>query len=141
MPKTAKVEDGASDAPGLIPGALPGGTPGSVTNVVKDIPVATARLPQQKIRVSSGVAQGQLIHQVQPAYPTQAKLAGISGTVVLQAVVGKDGSVQNVKALRGPPLLVQSAVDAVKQWKYKPFAVNGEASEAEVEINLKFASQ
>src|SRR5271166_5403127 len=98
-------------------------------------------MPQQKVRVSSGVAQGQLVHQVQPAYPPQARLAGISGTVVLQAVVSKDGTVQNVKAVRGPPILIQPAVDAVKQWRYKPFAVNGEASEAEVEINLKFAPQ
>ncbi len=143
MPKTAvRTEEVATaEAPGSVPGALPGGVSGNVTNVVKDVPVSTPRLPQQKIRVSSGVAQGQLIHQVQPAYPPQAKLAGISGTVVLQAVVSKDGTVQNVKALRGPPILIQPAVDAVRQWRYKPFAVNGEAAEAEVEINLKFASQ
>ncbi len=142
MPKTmARVEEGGTsgEAPGSIPGALPGGISGSVTNVVKDVPLSTPKLPAQKIRVSSGVAQGQLVHQVNPVYPPQAKVAGIGGTVVLQAVVNKDGTVQNVKALKGPPIFIQSAVDAVKQWRYKPFAINGEASEAEVEINLKFA--
>ena len=89
--------------------------------------------------MSSGVAQGQLIHQVAPIYPAQAKLAQINGTVVVQAVVGKDGSVTKVKALRGPPILIQSALEAVRQWRYKPFAVNGEPAEADVEISLKFA--
>jgi periplasmic protein TonB len=143
MPKTARVEEGgtSAEAPGMVPGALPGTAPGNVTNIVKDVPVSSPKLPQQKLRVSSGVAQGQLIHEVQPSYPPQAKLAKIGGTVVLQVTVSKDGKVQNVKALRGPPILIQPAVDAVKQWRYKPFAVNGEASEAEVEINLNFAPQ
>ena len=96
-------------------------------------------MPTPRIRVSSGVAQGQLIHQVTPVYPAQAKLAQINGTVVLQAVVGKDGSVTKVKALRGPPILIESALQAVRQWRYKPFAVNGEPAEADIEISLKFA--
>jgi periplasmic protein TonB len=142
MPKTmARAEESGAtgEAPGSVPGALPGALSGNVTNVVKDVPVANPKLPVQKVRVSSGVAQGQLIHQVNPVYPPQAKIAGLGGTVVLQALVSKDGTVQNVKALKGPPIFIQSAVDAVKQWRYKPFAVNGEASEAEVEINLNFA--
>lgn len=142
MPKTvARADEAPGEAPGSVPGALPGGYGGNLTGVVKDVPVSTPKMPTQKIRVSSGVAQGQLVHQVNPVYPPQAKIAGLGGTVVLQALVSKDGTVQNVKALKGPPIFIQSAVDAVKQWRYKPFAVNGEASEAEVEINLKFAPQ
>ncbi len=138
MPKTvvAKVDDPVN--PAGMPGQVPGGVPNSMSNLMKDVSVATPKPPAQKIRVSSGVAQGQLIHQVTPVYPLQAKLSGIQGTVVLQAVVGKDGSVQNVHAVRGPPMLVQSALDAVKQWRYKPFSVNGEPAEAEVEVNVKF---
>jgi len=141
MPKVAAVTDGSSngDSPGSVPGALPGGVPNSLTNIARDVPAGGRSIPTPRIRVSSGVAQGQLIHEVAPIYPAQAKLAGINGTVVLQAEIGKDGSVQKVKALRGPPILIQSALAAVKQWRYKPFAVNGEPAEADVEINLKFA--
>ncbi len=127
----------ATGAPGLVPGALPSGAANSVPNFVKD-PVTTPKIPVQKIRVSSGVAQGQLIHQVLPVYPQQARSAGVGGTVVLQAVIGKDGTVQNLHALRGPPMLLQSALDAVKQWRYKPFAVNGEPAEADIEVNVNF---
>jgi periplasmic protein TonB len=129
----------SAEAPGPVPGALPGGVPNSVTNVVKDVPLASPKVSAQKIKVSSGVAQGQLIHQVTPSYPNEARVGGVHGTVVLQAVVGKDGKVQDVRALSGPPMLVKPAMDAVKQWRYRPFTVNGEAAEADVEINVKFA--
>jgi periplasmic protein TonB len=144
IPKTVatasgEAPSGAAEQPGVVPGAVPGGVPSNVTNVAKDVPLASPRLSTQKIRVSSGVAQGQLIHQVTPSYPNEARQSGVHGTVVLQAVVGKDGKVQDVRALSGPPMLVKSAVDAVKQWRYRPFTVNGEAAEADVEINVKFA--
>jgi len=144
IPKNAAVKadeasaTGLGEAPGIVPGALPGGVANAVPNIVRDGPTNSPKLPAQKIRVSSGVAQGQLIHQVTPSYPVQARLAGIHGTVVLQAVIGKDGKVQNVHALRGPAMLVQPALDAVKQWRYKPFAVNGEPAEADIEVNVNF---
>ncbi len=94
--------------------------------------------PAQKLRVSSGVAEGQLIHQVSPKYPSQARQAHIQGTVALQAVIGKDGSVQGLRVLSGPPLLVPAAMEAVKEWRYKPFYLNGEASDADTQINVKF---
>ena len=144
IPKTvalpsAEAPAGAVEQPGTVPGAVPGGVASNVTNVVKDVPLASPKISAQKIRVSSGVAQGQLIHQVTPSYPNEAREGGVHGTVVLQVVVGKDGKVQDVHAVSGPPLLVKPAVDAVKQWRYRPFTVNGEASEADVEINVKFA--
>ncbi len=139
MPKTAAPEEASNGAGAGIAGALPNTLPASLTNIEKNVPAQATNVPTQKIKVSSGVAQGQLIHQVAPVYPDQAKLAQIRGTVVVQAVVGKDGSVQKVKALRGPPILIQSAVDAVKQWRYKPFSVNGEPAEADIEISLKFS--
>jgi len=109
----------------------------AISNVV-DIPVSQPQASQQKLKVSSGVAQGSLVHQVAPVYPRQARLDGIQGTVVLQATVGKDGRVRSVHAMGGPPMLVQPAVDAVKQWRYKPFSLNGEPAEAEIQINVKF---
>jgi periplasmic protein TonB len=134
MPKAAiKSEDNSN----VAPPSVPIGAGNGLTNVV-DVPVSQPQVSQQKVKVSSGVAQGSLVHEVAPSYPRQARLDGIQGTVVLQATVGKDGRVQSVHALRGPPMLVQPAVDAVKQWRYKPFSLNGEPAEADIQINVKF---
>ena len=84
------------------------------------------------------MAQGLLIHQVSPQYPLLARQSGIQGTVVLQAVIGKDGTVQNVHAISGPSMLTQAAVNAVKQWRYQPYYLNGEPVEADTQINVKF---
>jgi protein TonB len=108
--------------------------PGSL---VSSIPTAQPKLAQ-KVQVSSGVAQGLLVHQVTPSYPTQARQAHVQGTVVLQALIGKDGSVRNLHALSGPPMLTQAALDAVKQWRYKPYYLDGQPVEAETQINVKF---
>jgi TonB family protein len=104
-------------------------------------PAATAPPPASTgpQKVSSGVAQGLLIRQVAPQYPQAARQAHISGTVVLQVVIGKDGSVQSLHALSGPALLIPSAMEAVKQWHYKPYQLNGEPVEANTQINVKFS--
>jgi periplasmic protein TonB len=128
--------NGATGVPGSVPGGSPSVVPNSVTNIVRSTPVAKPAAP--KVRVSSGVAQGQLIYQVPPVYPVPARQANIQGTVVLQAVIGKDGTVKNVKALHGHSMLRQAAVNAVKQWRYKPFLLNGEPTEAEIQINVNF---
>ncbi|MFI5116232.1 MAG: TonB family protein [Terriglobales bacterium] len=113
---------------------LSGKVPGSL---VSSIPTAQPKLAPT-VQVSSGVAQGLLVHQVTPRYPAQARQARVQGTVVLQALIGKDGSVRNLHALSGPPMLTQAAVDAVKQWKYKPYYLDGQPVEAETQINVKF---
>lgn len=104
-------------------------------------PAATAPPPASAgpQKVSSGVAQGLLVRQVAPQYPQAARQARVQGTVVLQVVIGKDGSVQSLHALSGPPLLVPSAMDAVKQWRYKPYQLNGVPVEANTQINVKFS--
>jgi protein TonB len=132
---------GATEVPDSVPRGVPVGVPNSVTNIIRDIPVAEPKLAAQaaqKVRVSSGVAQGLLIRQVAPLYPLQARQAHIQGTVVLQAVIGKDGSVQSVHALSGHPMLIKAAGDAVKQWRYKPYYLNGEPVEADTQINVNF---
>jgi len=141
-PPRVKKEDTASDTALDMPASVPGGVPNqnAVVNIAKSFPTAQPKMAPQQVKVSSGVAEGLLIHQVKPQYPSQARQAHIQGTVVLQAVIGKDGSVQSVKAIRGPsPMLTQAAVEAVKQWKYKPYSLNGEAVEAETEIDVKFS--
>jgi protein TonB len=126
------------EMPAAIPGGLPNAPPSSVANIPASIPVDAPNTAVQKVRVSSGVAQGLLIHQVTPKYPPLARQTRIQGTVVLQAVIGKDGTVQNLHVLSGHPMLTQAAMDAVKQWRYKPYYVNGEPVEADTQINVNF---
>jgi periplasmic protein TonB len=92
----------------------------------------------QKARVSQGVMQGLLIHQVKPTYPPLARQARIQGSVVLQAVIAKDGSIQNLRLVSGHPMLAPAAIDAVKQWRYKPYFLNGEPVEVETQITVNF---
>jgi len=135
----AKAEEagsgGAPEAPNVV---LPNSTPSSLGNIVKSFPIAEPKIATPRIRVSSGVAQGQLVHRVSPQYPESVRLSGVRGTVALEATIGKDGSVQNVHALSGPRQLVQPAMDAVKQWRYKPFSLNGQPAEADIQININF---
>lgn len=82
--------------------------------------------------------RARLLRQVQPVYPSIARAARISGPVVLQATIGKNGAVKNLDVVNSNPLLDQAAMDAVKQWRYKPWIVNGEPVEVETEITVNF---
>ncbi len=129
---------------------------GAARNVTLDLPRArfvarvsapgTPRAPQSAaptpIRVGGMVQFMKLIQKVTPEYPPVAQAAGIEGTVDLQAVIGKDGSVLNVHALSGPDHdLVQAAIDAVRQWRYSPTLLNGEPVEVSTQISVQFALQ
>lgn len=88
--------------------------------------------------VSRGVSEGLLIHQVKPSYPPIALTAHIQGEVVLQAVIGKDGTIQNLRIVSGHPMLIKAAVDAVQQWRYRPYMLNGEPVEVETQVRVTF---
>jgi protein TonB len=92
----------------------------------------------ETLKISQGVTQGLLIKRVPPSYPPTAKQMHIQGTVQLEASIGKNGNVTNVKALSGDPLLAHSAIDAVKQWKYKPYTLNNEPVEIQTQITVNF---
>jgi len=96
------------------------------------------RTAPKRWRVSEGVAQGLLIRDVKPVYPRIAQAAGVQGEVVLQAVIGKDGRIENLHAISGNPLLVKAALDAVQQWRYRPYLLNGEPVEVETQITVRF---
>jgi protein TonB len=81
------------------------------------------------------------IVKVQPVYPPLAKQARIQGVVILEAIIGKDGAVTEVKVISGHPLLQQAAIDAVSQWKYKPTLLNGEPVEVVTTVTVNFAFQ
>lgn len=93
---------------------------------------------QTKARVSQGVMEGFLAGKVLPEYPPIARAAGIEGTVVLQATISKTGTIENVRVVSGPIMLQRAAVDAVRQWRYRPYLLNGEPVEVETTVNVQF---
>lgn len=131
---------GVAGVVGGVPGGVPGGAVGGVLGgIISGTPTAVPKVATpQRVRVSQGVSQGLLIHQVKPSYPPLARQARIQGIVVLQAVIGKDGSIQNLKVVSGHPMLAPAALEAVKQWKYKPYYLNGEPVEVDTTINVNF---
>jgi len=125
---------------GGVPGGVPGGQMGGVIGgIISSTPVAVPKVATpQRVRVSAGVTEGLLIHKVQPTYPPLARSARIQGQVVLQAVIGKDGTIQGLHAVSGHPMLTPAAIDAVKQWRYKPYFLNGEPVEVDTQITVNF---
>jgi protein TonB len=122
-----------------VPGGTGSGVPNAViTNLVQNTPAIPRLAAPSKVRVSSGVAQGLLVRQVKPAYPPLAMQARIQGTVVLQAVIAKDGTVQALRVVSGHPLLVPAAIEAVKLWRYKPYLLNDQPVEVDTQINVNF---
>ena len=99
---------------------------------------ANASLPGLSAPVSQGVSGGQLLHRVPPVYPAEARLPRLEGTVILAATIMEDGTVRDVKVVEGPPVLAQSAVDAVKHWRYKPFELDGKPVKNEIGITIDF---
>jgi len=118
--------------------ALPspaGATSSSALNAVLS---ARVSLPGLGVPVSQGVSGGQLVHRVPPVYPAQARVQRLEGKVVLAAVILEDGTLRDVKVIEGQPLLAQSAVDAVKHWRYKPYVLDGKPVKNETRITVDF---
>ncbi|HEY9126249.1 MAG TPA: energy transducer TonB [Acidobacteriaceae bacterium] len=90
-------------------------------------------------RVSSGVVEGLLLAHVTPAYPQIAQAAHVEGDVVLGAVISTEGRVERLHVVSGPPLLREAAIGAVKDWRYKPYLLNGKAVEVETTITVRFS--
>lgn len=89
-------------------------------------------------RIISQLSEGQLVNRVEPIYPPICKISGIQGQVKLHAIIGRDGKIQSLSAVSGHPLLVRAALDAVEQWRYRPYVLNGEAVEVETFITVNF---
>lgn len=129
---------------GGVPGGVVGGMPGGVLNEVLHgaggMPVlakAPAATPK-RIRVPASTAEANLVYDVAPKYPPEAGRARIEGTVVLLAVIAKDGTVEDVRVESGLPVLAQAAIEAVKQWRYRPYLLNGEPAEVDSRITINF---
>jgi protein TonB len=132
---------GGGGVPGGVPGGIPGGTAGGVIGGILN--AAAANIPKiaapVRVRVSTGVATGLLIRKVTPTYPQLAKQARIQGSVVLQAEISKDGTIQNLQLISGHPMLAPAAIEAVKQWRYKPYLLNGEPVAVETQVVVNFS--
>ena len=144
---------GAVGVVGGVPGGVPGGTPGGVIGgIIGSVPSAAppppppppvkAEAPKpvtpQRIRVGGNVQQAKLLNQPRPVYPPLAKQARIQGVVRLNAIISKDGTIQNLSVISGHPLLVPAAMEAVKQWRYAPTLLNGEPVEVVTQIDVNF---
>ena len=121
--------EGLGGSSGGVIGGLFAGTPA---------PKVKAEAPK-KINISGGVAAGMLLQKVTPQYPPIAKAARVSGTVVLQANISKTGAIENLKVISGPQMLQQAAMDAVRQWRYRPYLLNNEPVEVETTVNVIFS--
>jgi len=125
---------------GGVPGGVPGGSMGGVMgSILSSTPVAVPKIATpQRVRVSAGVTAGLLVRKVNPAYPPLARQARIQGTVILQAQISKTGEIENLQLVSGHPMLAPAAIEAVKQWKYRPYLLNGEPVEVETQVQLNF---
>jgi TonB family protein len=110
----------------------------ALSGIVNTNAINAQKAPQQTLRISQGVSQGLIIKKVQPAYPPQARQMRLEGVVELQANISKSGAIASVKQLSGDPVLGRAAMDAVRQWKYKPYFLNGEPVEVETQVTVNF---
>lgn len=123
----------AENPPQGVVGDMPGGAAQST------VPAAPQHVGvAQRVRVSSGVESGLLKSKVNPTYPPDARDQRIQGVVLLKAIIDIEGNVANIELISGHPLLAPAAIDAVKQWKYKPFLLNQAPVEVETQIQVNF---
>ena len=125
-----------------VPGAV-GGVPGGSSNGVLGGVLAATNTPPPKVAAPkvvriSEVSLGSPIVQPKPNYPPIAKQAHVQGDVILAATIGKDGTIQNLRVVSGNGMLVNSALDAVRNWRYRPYLLNNEPVEVETQITVKF---
>lgn len=140
---------GVGGVVGGVGGGVGGGALGGVLGgIIGSVPTAAPPPPPppkkeepkvvQRLRIGGAVQQAKLVRQPRPVYPPLAKQARISGTVKLSAIISKDGTIQHLEVISGHPLLVPSALEAVKQWVYQPTQLNGEPVEVITQIDVNF---
>jgi TonB family protein len=125
-PAAGATADNASGQDGGAAGAFP------------SVPGTAQAVTPKRVRVSSGVAQGLLVTNVQPEYPPDAREQRIQGVVLLHAIISKEGDIANLELISGHPLLAPAAIEAVKQWKYKPYLLNNTPLEVDTQIQVNF---
>jgi len=150
IPKEVKIIKEEAEPPdmgggmvGGVPGGVAGGSAGGVLGGViggaGTAPPPPPKVTPKRVTVGGNVQAARLVNRVQPIYPPLARQTRISGTVKLHAIIGKNGAVEQLQVVSGHPLLVQSALDAVRQWRYQPTLLNGEPVEVDTEIDVIFS--
>lgn len=127
----------------VIGGDNTGNGNGNVISSLFDTPrplaVVRPAVQQKPVKISDGVAKGYLVHQTRPVYPAIGVASRTQGTVTLTAIISKNGTIENLRVLSGPQLLQQAAIDAVREWRYRPYMLNGDPVEVETQINVIFS--
>jgi TonB family protein len=109
------------------------------TVIVESAPPPVTQRPMGPARISGGVIAGNRISFVSPVYPPEAKSAGLSGAVVLHVILSKDGTVENLKVVSSTdPMFDQASIDAVRQWRYRPYLLNGQPTEVDTTVTINF---
>jgi protein TonB len=135
IPSTSSTED-----PAVQPPAVPWGDPNAPNPLheITGMNVPVRPVAAMRPKVSIGVMEGALTKKVQPVYPRLATLTHLEGSVVLQAIISRTGAVENLQVISGNPYFSQAALDAVRQWRYRPYRLDGEPVEVETQIVVKF---
>jgi periplasmic protein TonB len=125
-----------------VVGGVPGGAAdGSIGGILGGVPSAAPPPPPRPaapLRIGGNVMAAKIINQTRPIYPQIAKMAHVSGTVVLHAIIAEDGSIQQLSVISGPALLQQAALSAVRQWRYQPTTLNGQPVKVDTTISVVF---
>ncbi len=144
IPKDIKIikEDAEPDMGGGmgVAGGVPGGTMGGVLGgIIGGMAPPAKPRPTGPVKIGGNVIAARIMNRINPVYPPLARQTRINGTVRLHAIISKDGSIQQLEVLSGHPLLQQSALDAVRQWRYQPTLLNGEPVEVDTTIDVIFS--
>jgi TonB family protein len=140
----------SSVAPQTVPAGQNAGIPSSLKSQIASsstpensgtMPAEAAMSSIEPVKLPEPVAWGLLTQNVDPVYPDAAKASGQRGSVVLQVLIGRDGTVQDAKFLQGSLVFARAAIDAVKQWRFKPYSMNGRAVSVQSTITLNFKPQ
>ncbi len=126
-----------TDATEVRPGDPGIGSSDSLPNLGGDPNGSNVKLQPKRVPISD-LSPGQLINRVEPVYPRMAGITGVQGEVKLHAIIARDGSIMSLSVISGHPLLVRAAQDAVRQWRYRPYYLNGDAVEVETFITVNF---
>jgi periplasmic protein TonB len=135
-PSPAEQEPVQPPAPGSLDASNANNQ--AISGIMSSTAASLPHQAAQQLKVSQGVSQGLLIKSVPPVYPALARQMRVQGSVELLANIGKDGSITKVSALSGDSVLARAAIDAVKQWKYKPYYLDDQPVEIQTQITVNF---
>jgi protein TonB len=138
--KAGKTQVQSEESTPQIPNPLAVASPNdkNLSGLISSVPAALPKPSMATLKISQGVSQGLLIKRVQPRYPQNALSMRVQGAVQMEATINKEGNISNLKVISGDAVLARAATDAVRQWRYKPYFLNGEPVEIQTQITVNF---